>query len=62
MLMAMGKLVPFPGRFRNRRAATANVFGAFDELEAFERGPLKLVAASVLAALLVSLVLQLVSS
>ncbi len=49
MLVGMGKLVPFPGRFRNRRVATANVFSAFDELDAFERGPFKLIAASVLA-------------
>ncbi len=58
----MGKLVQFPVRFRNRSAATATVFSAFDELDAFRRAELKLVAASALAALLVSLVLQLASS
>jgi len=58
----MGKLVQFPLRFRNRRAATTTVFSAFDELDSFRRYEVRLVASSALAALLISLLLQLASS
>jgi hypothetical protein len=58
----MGKLIQFPiARFGNRRVAAAGVFTAFGELEALERGQLKLVSGCAGLALLVTLALQLVA-
>jgi hypothetical protein len=56
----MGKLIQFPiDRLRSRRYAAAHVFSAFGELEALERGQLRLVTASAAVALVFAVALQL---
>jgi hypothetical protein len=55
----MGKLIQFPiDRLRSRRYAGTSVFSAFGELEALERGQLRLVTGCACVAVLCVSVLQ----